>query len=341
MADVSVIIPVFQAELYLRQCLDSVLGQTFPDLEVLLVDDGSTDASGEICREYARKDNRVRCFHQENAGQAAARNRALKEAQGSWICFVDSDDVIHPRMIELLYRAAVEGQCPISQCCYTEAPELPGDFAGEKEGSFSVLPINEQSLAELLDRDAYPGWIACAKLIRRELIEDYPFREGRIFEDNEAVCRWIVAAERIADVKDALYFYRTNQNSTTKSQFSLKKLDYLWALESILVFYLSLGWSRVVERFLDRYVDAVAGTCRGAGQSLGRKDIARKIERDARRFLRKEKLRLNRAQFELLLETMHPKLLPWYWPVSGVLWTLRQEGIRGCIQKAGKKLGGK
>ena len=341
MADVSVIIPVYQAERYLRQCLDSVLGQTFPDLEVLLVDDGSTDASGAISREYARQDNRVRCFHQENAGQAAARNRALKEAQGSWICFVDSDDVIHPRMIEILYRAAVEGQCPISQCRYTEAPELPGDFAGEKEGSFSVLPINEQSLAELLDQDAYPGWIACAKLIRRELIESYPFREGRIFEDNEAVCRWIVAAERIADVKDALYFYRTNQNITTKSQFSLKKLDYLWALESILVFYLSLGWSRVVERFLDRYVDAVAGTCRGAGQSLGRKDIARKIERDARRFLRKEKLHLNRAQFELLLETMHPKLLPWYWPVSGVIWTLRQEGLRGCIRKVGKKLGGK
>ena len=341
MADISVIIPVYQAERFLRQCLDSVLGQTCSDLDILLVDDGSTDASGEICREYARKDSRVRCFHQENAGQAAARNRALKEAQGSWICFVDSDDVIHPRMIEILYRAAVEGQCPISQCRYTEAPELPGDFSGEKKGSFTVLPMDEESLAQLLDQDAYPGWIACAKLIRRELIEGYPFREGRIYEDNEAVCRWIVAAKRIADIPAALYYYRTNQNSTTKSQFSLKKLDYLWALESILHFFAALGWKQVVQRFLDRYVDAVGEAYRGVRQSLGRKDIARQVETDACRFLRKEKLRLNRAQFELLLETMHPRLLPWYWPVSGVIWTLRQEGIRGCIRKVGKKLGGK
>ena len=341
MADISVIIPVFQAERYLRQCLDSVLGQTCSPLEVLLVDDGSTDASGEICREYARKDSRVRCFHQKNSGQAAARNRALKEAQGSWICFVDSDDVIHPRMIELLYRAAVDGQCPISQCRYVEAPELPGDFAGEKEGSFTVLPMDEKSLARLLDQDAYPGWIACAKLIRRELIESYPFREGRVYEDNEAVCRWIVAAKRIADVPEQLYYYRTNPGSTTKGVFSRKSLDYLWALESILKFYGGLGWSAVRDCFLQKYLEAAVGLHRQAKQTPGLEREAGRVERNMVCFLVGQRIPLSSGQIAALLEEMHPRLLRSFWTMCGLFRIAKQEGFTALVRKLRELLGGK
>lgn len=341
MADVSVIIPVYQAERYLRQCLDSVLGQTHSNLEVLLVDDGSTDGSLAICQEYAGKDSRVCCFHQENAGQAAARNRALKEAQGSWICFVDSDDVIHPRMIELLYRAAVEGQCPISQCRYTEAPELPGDFSGEKKGSFTVLPMDEESLAQLLDRDAYPGWIACAKLIRRELIEGYPFREGRIYEDNEAVCRWIVAAKRIADIPEQLYYYRTNPGSTTKGVFSKKSLDYLWALESILKFYGGLGWFAVRDRFLRKYLDAAAGLHRQAKQTPGLEREAGRVERNTALFLAGQRISLSSGQISAWLEEMHPRLVGPFWTMCGLLRIARQEGAAALVRKLRELLGGK
>ena len=97
---ISIIVPVYKAEQYLRPCIDSILAQTYTDYELVLVDDGSPDNCGAICDEYATKDSRVKVIHQRNQGQAAARNAAVKMALGEWICFVDSDDVIHPQMLE-------------------------------------------------------------------------------------------------------------------------------------------------------------------------------------------------------------------------------------------------
>ena len=99
MPEISVIVPVYKAEAFLADCIDSILSQTFSDFEIILVDDGSPDNSGRICEEYAAKYACIRVLHQENQGQAAARNHALTHAQGQWICYVDSDDLIHPRML--------------------------------------------------------------------------------------------------------------------------------------------------------------------------------------------------------------------------------------------------
>ena len=101
MPKISVIVPVYNVEKYLRECLDSILVQTFTDFELILVNDGSQDSSGAICDEYAGKDKRITIIHQENQGQAAARNNAIAIAKGEWIHFVDSDDVIHPQMLEI------------------------------------------------------------------------------------------------------------------------------------------------------------------------------------------------------------------------------------------------
>ena len=100
MPEISVIVPVYRAEAYLHACIDSILSQTFSDFELILVDDGSPDNCGAICDDYAARDSRVRVIHQENQGQAAARNRALAVARGDWVCFVDSDDTVHPQMLE-------------------------------------------------------------------------------------------------------------------------------------------------------------------------------------------------------------------------------------------------
>ena len=104
---ISVIVPVYNVELYLRKCLNSVVNQTYRDLEILIIDDGSTDGSGEICDEY-RKDERVRVFHTDNRGLSCARNLGLDNATGEWIGFVDSDDWIEPDMYEVLIRRAEE-----------------------------------------------------------------------------------------------------------------------------------------------------------------------------------------------------------------------------------------
>ena len=154
---ISVIVPVYKAEAYLEACIDSILSQTFPDYEILLVDDGSPDNSGRICEDYAAKYDCISVIHQENQGQAAARNHALPLAKGQWICFVDSDDVIHPQYLQILYDAVIRFQVPISMCRYVEAAAMPEDFLAPCRPEFAVLSMEEAPLTQLYDRDEYPG----------------------------------------------------------------------------------------------------------------------------------------------------------------------------------------
>lgn len=336
MPSISVIVPVYKAEAYLYACVDSILSQTFSDFEVILVDDGSPDNCGVICEEYARKDERVRVIHQENRGQASARNHGLKLASGNWICFVDSDDLIHPQMLAALYAAVKDSGAGISMCRYVEAPQLPEDFYGEKDLSFTVYPMDEQTLVQLYDREDYPAWVACTKLVRRDLVEEYPFREGRVFEDNEAVCRWVCRAGMLASIDAQLYYYRTNMVSTTKSNFSLKKLDYLWALESILEFYSSLGYRQMRQRFFDRYVDAVISSCYALRYTLNMPQKVREVDKDFRRVLREEKLSLTAKQRDAYMDAAHPNMGKIYWPLVGFGRTLREEGLSGLQRKIAK-----
>jgi glycosyltransferase involved in cell wall biosynthesis len=339
MPKISVIVPVYKAEQYLHDCIDSILSQTYTDYEVILVEDGSPDDCGRICEAFAAKYDCISVIHQENRGQAAARNHAMQFAKGDWICFVDSDDLIHPQMLELLYEAAVSGSAPISMCQMLEAETLPEDFCNPLEAKFEELTMDEQTLLRLHDADAYPAWVACAKLIRRDLVTSYPFREGRVFEDNEAVCHWVCGGKKLATMDHKLYFYRTNQGSTTKSSFSMKKLDYLWALESIIRYYDSVGFTRLRSRFADRYIEAVISGCNGVRYILGQEAAVRTIEKQYRKFAREQKLKLSQAQFEALLDVTHPKLIKAYWPVAGAVRTIRQQGIAGMAKKIKKHLG--
>ena len=339
MPEISVIVPVYKAEAYLADCVESLLSQTFSDSEVILVDDGSPDNCGKLCDGYAAEYDRFSVIHQENRGQSAARNHAMTQAKGNWICFVDSDDRIHPRMLELLYRAAREQDAAIAMCGMLEAVSLPEDFDRDREAVFETLTMDEETLVRLHDAEEYPGWVACAKLIRRELIDHYPFREGRVYEDNEAVCRWICEAKKLARTKEELYFYRGNPDSTTKSSFSIKRLDYLWALESIIGHYTALGYLQLRQRFLERYINAVASCCNGVRYTLQKPELVKPIEKQVRSFLRREKLPLTKMQFETLLDTMHPDKMWMYWPVAGALAAVREQGVSGLLKKIRKNLG--
>lgn len=319
MPKISVIIPVYRAENYLAECIDSILCQTFEDYELILVDDGSPDDCAAICREYLTRDSRIRFLQQENQGQGAARNYAMTVARGQWICFVDSDDVIHPQYLQILYDAAFALDVPISMCRYVEADTIPEGFCKSCEPKFGKLVMDEASLISLYDREEYPGWVACTKLVRRDIVEGYPFTSGRIFEDNEAVCRWICRAGVLASTDAQLYWYRTNGGSTTKSGFSLKKLDYLWALESITSFFGSMGYLRMQKRFADRYADAAAESCYGLRCQLQRPELAKEVYRNTRKYFRKEKLNMKRELFEKLLDAAHPERMRYYWPAAAIL----------------------
>ncbi|MBD9221163.1 MAG: glycosyltransferase family 2 protein [Clostridiales bacterium] len=336
MPEISVIVPVYKAEDYLHACVDSILSQTVSDFELILVDDGSPDGCGAICDDYAARDSRVRVIHQENQGQAAARNHAFSIAKGEWVCFVDSDDAVHPQMLERLGQAAAESGAAMSMCRMLEAPEMPEDFSAPVEVNWELLSMEEAPLVALFDAGDYPGWVACAKLIRRELVQSHLFCPGRVYEDNEAVCHWIYGAKTVASIPHSLYFYRTNPGSTTQSRFSMKKLDYLWALEGMIRFYSSVGYTTLRERFGTLYAEEAAGDYHRVRYELNDPKAARDIEKAARR-LRRE-IPFTKAQFETMFSAMHPKLVRLYWPLEGAARTLREDGVSGLIRKVGKHL---
>ena len=254
MPRISVIVPVYKAEAYLEECVNSVLSQSFPDFELILADDGSPDRCPELCEEFAARDARIRVFHQENQGQAAARNLALQHAAGEWVCFVDSDDAIHPQMLELLYREAQVSGAAIIGCSILESAAAPADFSARRQPSYERLRMCEETIASLYYANSIAYWSVCAGLIRKSISVDVPMTPGRFYEDNAVKCKWLYAADRISLTEEKLYFYRINPNGTTKSGLSLKILDFLWALREQLAFYRKIGYREMENIIAGRYL---------------------------------------------------------------------------------------
>ena len=206
---VSVIIPVYGVERYLRQCLDSVVGQTYENLEILVIDDGSIDQSGVIADEYARKDQRVQVIHQENAGLSAARNTGLAKATGEYIICIDSDDFLRTDMLEKLYFAMEETNSDIAVCDYCR-------LEGERQIPVSILPggsnllSGEEAFREIMaDRLSSHVW---NKLCRAKLYKDVRFPVGQAYEDIAATFRLFLPqiCRQVCYVRESLYIYRIN-----------------------------------------------------------------------------------------------------------------------------------
>jgi len=237
MPKISVIVPVYNVEKYLHQCVNSILKQTFTDFELILVNDGSQDNSGTICDEYAREDNRITVIHQENQGQASSRNNGVAMAEGEWIHFVDSDDLIHPQMLEILY-SAVDENTQIAMCDLCKGYVCPEDFCSHKnKWEFQKFSFSEDSLIHFMYSGDYIYWVVCAKLIKKDILLKHPFTVGKIYEDSAVAFKWLNEAENVSITQMKLYFYRVNSDSTTQVDFSLKNLDFLWAIEEHINFY--------------------------------------------------------------------------------------------------------
>lgn len=229
---VTVVVPVYNVEPYLTRCLDSVLGQTYSNIEVIVVNDGSKDHSGEICNEYARKDSRVKVIHQENRGQSKARNEAMKIATGEFFCFVDADDYMHEnqiqRLIELLYDHAAD--ISMVHFCNFSGKQVSGADISENAGNSSVI---SGQLVEMSGTDCIKNMhmvqdelyvVMWAKLFKRELFEGISFPEGRICEDLAVLYRVFDEAKTVVYSKEVMYYYfRDNQGSST---FSIKDKFY-------------------------------------------------------------------------------------------------------------------
>ena len=213
---ISIIVPVYNTADELKNSVKSILEQTHSDLEVILVNDGSTDNSGEICEELARLDNRVRVVHKENGGVASARNRGLDEAKGDYIGWVDSDDIVSPNMYKTLYDTALKYDADIVQCSHTRfLDKLQIEYPDELP-SLKILN-NIESLKRIYTTHYTNSCALWSKIYRRCLFDGMRFTEGAAYEDDEVVPQLLQKAERLVFFESPLYCYIKRENSIITS----------------------------------------------------------------------------------------------------------------------------
>lgn len=217
---ISVVVPVYRVEMYLHECVDSILNQTYRNLEVILVDDGSPDGCPEICDEYAAKDERVKVIHKKNGGLSDARNVGMAVARGEYLSFVDSDDMLPADAMEILLHTAISEQADLVIGGHSRFEEVP---MSADDLQFSVkrwMPV--EAMADML-RNGCASW---ARLYRRELHQSLPFPVGEINEDEAIVLELLERCNCIAVTNAVVYYYRFRPESITTARFSAKKLDW-------------------------------------------------------------------------------------------------------------------
>ena len=262
---VSVIVPVYNVEKYLTRCLDSIVGQTYRNLEIILVNDGSTDRSGEICLQYAQSDPRIRLFTQKNQGQSAARNTGLDHMKGEYVHFVDSDDYISPYMIEILLDKLLQYDVPIAMCNYLEAED------SDDNAALDMIPAGQTNFCKKISQnEVFDGMMAinaikfvtpCGKLYYKEVFETLRYPVGRIHEDDFLSHRIYSQTDAVCYVDLRLYAYRQSLNSTTRKNgvWCIKSKDIIDMRLDRLAFFQQYGVKKYTLRAKDQLVSDSVG----------------------------------------------------------------------------------
>ena len=310
MPEISVIVPVYNTQRYLRECVNSILDQSFSDFELILIDDGSTDGSGAICDGYAAADARVKVLHQENQGQSAARNNGVLQAKAELLCFIDSDDAINPSLLELFLKAFRENGVGAVASDRISAEEPPADLYTPKAAKTEIMEINEETLLLLLQKNDTLYWTLFPCLLKKSIYEAYPLTPGRVMEDNAITPQWLSAAGKIAVLRAPLYFYRQNPTGTMQAELSEKNLDFLWALERQLAFCETQGYQNLQGEVAREYVLSALYLAKRFLREKNDKKTAKRIVKGAAR-LRKQyinNIRLSDEEAGKLFQTIHPFL---------------------------------
>lgn len=254
---ISVIVPVYRVEEYLERCVKSILSQTYENLEVILVDDGSPDQCPAICDACAEKDARVKVIHQENKGLSGARNAGIDAASGEYLAFVDSDDYVSPHFIEELYQLLQDTGCAIGQCRFSY---VKGDGLVEESDSAFCIYRGESLMEQLYgpEEKATCFVVAWNKLYRAELFKETGIRypEGRIHEDEATTYRLFHEAKKLAFLDRALYGYYTENGGSITSVFSAKRLQWLTAHEERIAFFKKNGYEKLLPAAYRKLCDA-------------------------------------------------------------------------------------
>lgn len=263
--ELSIIIPVYNVGKYLERCIASLISQTYGEMEILLIDDGSTDKSGEMCDFFESKYENVKAFHKSNGGQSSARNLGLMNATGQYIAFVDSDDFVHPQMFEILMRQAKETDSDMVACGhirYTEVDLCEFERISHLQCHFDVVQ-GEYVIEHYWEfAKQILGMAPWNKVYKKEIFQDNFFKEGIIYEDHYILPSILERCKRISYTDLKLYYYYQSANSTMRSSFSVKRLDAfdVW-INSIFPFLEKYDHLENINMAREYYIDEFKNVC--------------------------------------------------------------------------------
>lgn len=279
---ISIIIPVYNVELYLKRCVDSVLSQTYTNIEVILIDDGSVDYSGKICDAYEAADERIRVIHKKNGGTSSARNSGLQIAKGEYIGFVDSDDYIAEDMYYSLFTY-MQDDVDITCCDWLYVPSQKTSHLDAVE-KFS----QEEAMAEVIMRRKINTSV-CTKLFRRSLFDRLSFQEGTISEDVPMLYNILKQVRNVMHIGERKYFYCYREESKSNREFYLGRMDYLLFKRDICV-DVKINYPRLIMQAEAGYIQAAIYIIGDISKSSERKKY-QSIERRLKKMLRNMLLR--------------------------------------------------
>ncbi|MBR1692596.1 MAG: glycosyltransferase family 2 protein [Lachnospiraceae bacterium] len=295
---ISVIVPIYNVEAYLKRCVNSIQAQTYSNLEIILVDDGSPDGCGALCDELAKEDRRITVIHKENGGLSDARNKGLDAAGGQYIAFVDSDDYIAPYFIRTLYEQLIGTNSDVALCSYAV---VTGEEAFPPRPAHT--PVTGYSREELLrnlydanHEDATYFIVAWNKLYRSSLWSEIRFPKGKIHEDEATTYRIFDKCRRGVYVKTPMYGYFTSGSSITRDAFSIRRLEWMDALDDRIAFFREKQEWELVSCSLKARADGaihyyypLAALCRKDGGYSAQKKRLKAYVREALMHDRKER----------------------------------------------------
>lgn len=255
---ITVIVPIYKAEKYLNRCINSIVCQTYQNLEIILINDGSPDKCPEICNKWAQKDRRIKVIHQDNKGISAARNVGLANATGQFILMVDSDDYLYVGMVEAMYGALISGEADLAICDFQKGIDNFYNFLYCCESPVEIIN-GETALYRMYldDHNALQYVAPWGKLYRKELFDNIQYPEGKIFEDIYVTHQILFRCNKIVVIPQILTYYYQNSESIMNKEFHVGKLDYLPALKQRMLFFQKHQLKNLEEIAYDEYLHAL------------------------------------------------------------------------------------
>lgn len=281
---VSIVVPVYNVEKYLKKSIESILNQTYKNIEILLVDDGSTDSSGKICDSFSKVDPRIRVFHKANGGLSDARNFGIEQMKGQYVAFIDSDDYISKDYVWKLYSSIKNNDSEVSICSFSLVDEKGEKIKDELLDSGEICLTGQQILEKVLTADGYRYVVAWNKLYRSTLFEKFQFKKDMLYEDEFLNYPLFWECQKVSIVEEPLYLYVQREGSIVQSNMTLEKIKMKDEMHtSRIEFYSEKGHSFLHEKACQQYCNWIVTTTTNHRNVLN-PTFAKYLQRQFRKF---------------------------------------------------------